>query len=59
MIHFHSNDERFCGSTKQFRQFAFDPNEVTCPKCKAQDTFTLSAEAHVYVQELERKYALR
>lgn len=57
MIHFHHSDDRFCGLTKQFREFAIDANEVTCPTCKAQDTFVLSAEALAFVCELERNTA--
>lgn len=44
LIHFHSSDDRFCGSTKQGRRFTLDPNAVTCRKCAAQDTFVLSEQ---------------
>jgi hypothetical protein len=45
MIHFHSSDERFCNSKRKARQFSFDPNEVTCARCKERDSFVLSEEA--------------
>lgn len=41
-IHFHSSDDRFCGSKEVARQFTLEPNDVTCGACQAKDTFTLS-----------------
>lgn len=33
-IHFHSSDDRFCGSTEQCRQFTVNDDDVTCPACR-------------------------
>lgn len=36
-IHFHSSDERFCGSKRLGRRFTLSAHEVTCPVCRAKD----------------------
>lgn len=38
VVHFHSSDGRFCGSKEQMRQFAMDPQLVTCRECLAKNT---------------------
>lgn len=55
VIHFHSGDDRFCGSTEQPRRFTLDPNEVTCRACMARDTFVLSPQGESYVASLEKR----
>lgn len=52
-IHFHSSDDRFCGSTEQARRFSFDPHKVTCARCQDRDCFVLSTEAAEYVRSIE------
>jgi hypothetical protein len=51
-VHFHSSDERFCGSTLPYRQFTLDPNDVTCAQCAAGDTFVLTEQGAAYVATL-------
>jgi hypothetical protein len=51
-VHFHSSDERFCGTRQQLRQFTFDPNAVSCPRCQERDRFELSEQAAAYVTSL-------
>lgn len=48
-IHFHSSDDRFCGSSAHGRGFTLDALEVTCRDCQGRDTFVLSDEAAAYV----------
>jgi hypothetical protein len=52
LIHFHSADDRFCGSTQQCRRFSLDPNDVTCPACQGKDTLTLSTEGAAFLASL-------
>ena len=58
-IHFHSGDDRFCGSTASAREFSLDPNEITCPSCGNKDTFILSDEAREFVAAIENAKPLR
>lgn len=52
-IHFHSSDDRFCGSTIRPRQFTTDPNEVTCCACQARDTFTITEQGLAAIREFD------
>lgn len=58
-IHFHSSDDRFCGSTTQLRCFTFDPNEVTCRSCQGKDTFVLSPSGLALIAEFDRMQAAK
>jgi len=51
-VHFHSSDDRFCGSREAAREFSFDPNIVSCKRCQSRDTFVLSPEAAAFVASL-------
>jgi hypothetical protein len=50
-VHFHHSDPRFCGSRARGRQFTFDVNAVTCPKCDGNITVRLSAQGQKWVDE--------
>jgi hypothetical protein len=52
-VHFHSSDDRFCGSTQPGRQFSLDQDAVTCPGCKGQDTLVLTPQGAAYVASLD------
>jgi hypothetical protein len=54
MIHFHSSDERFCGTKEKFRQFALDENSVTCQECKDADCLELSQQGKEYLASEEQ-----
>lgn len=64
-VHFGAFDPRSCKPRKveaerylnsgTVRQITLDPNAVTCERCKANDTLTLSPAAAEYVRDLERK----
>jgi hypothetical protein len=51
-VHFHSSDDRFCGSKQVARRFSLDENEVSCPHCKAKDGFVLSQEGREYLRSI-------
>ena len=53
MVHFHSSDDRFCGSRSQPREFSLDPNEVTCRACQDGDRLTLSPQGLEYVRSID------
>lgn len=52
MTHFHSSDERFCGSTAPARRFSLDPNEVSCGDCKNRDRFEISESGAAFLASL-------
>lgn len=47
-IHFHSSDERFCGSRIKGRQFTFNTESVTCPVCRAKDAAEVMRKARKF-----------
>lgn len=51
-IHFHSSDERFCKSNETRRRFTFEPCDVTCADCKANDRFELSESGKQALRDL-------
>lgn len=51
-VHFHSGDDRFCGSQQQMRQFSFDENEVTCRDCKNNDMLWLTPQGEETLRQL-------
>ncbi len=55
LIHFWSQDERFCGSKQPGRRFTFDDNEVTCQACRDRDTLTLTEQGRATVAALEAR----
>lgn len=36
VVHFHHSDDRFCGSRAKGREFTFDVDRVSCPKCEGK-----------------------
>jgi hypothetical protein len=51
-IHFHSSDDRFCGSAKIGRRFTLDENEVTCLDCKSNDRLILTEQGAELLKSL-------
>lgn len=54
-IHFHSADDRFCGTTAAPRRCTFDPNEVTCPQCMDRDCFEISPSGLALLAQLDAR----
>lgn len=52
--HFHSSDDRFCGSRAIARRFTLDPNYVTCLRCKARDCFVISEAGEAYLATVDK-----
>ena len=52
-VHFGSTDPRDCGSAEQGRRWTTEPNDVTCPDCKAKDRLVLTPQGMAYVASLE------
>lgn len=56
-IHFHSSDERFCGSRVQGRAFSAFANDVTCPICRANDAAKAYARMREWMNVKEEDFA--
>jgi len=41
-VHFHSGDDRFCGSRQIGREFTADENAVSCSACRGNDRLSIT-----------------
>lgn len=46
-VHFHSSDDRFCGTDEMGRRFTLEPNDVTCELCMENDRLEITAQGLV------------